>query len=103
MDASHTFRGRSMSEAVQKLKLAIGADAVIVSTRRGSDHRGRYVEITAAGGTPREAPESLPPAMGGAVGASAAYARNASSSPFAERAAWLARQMQAEMGRHHPR
>ncbi len=93
MDASHTFRGRTMSDAVQKLKLALGADAVIVSTRRGSDHRGRFVEITACGEAVDELP-ALPPAMGGARGASAAYARNANpNGSFAERAAWLARQM----------
>ena len=109
MDATHTFRGRTMSEAVQKLKQAAGPDAVIVSTRRGSDHRGGYVEITASAPAFAE-PDSMP-AMGGARGATAAYARNAGggkpaggagSGAFAERAAWLARQMRQTSQRPAP-
>lgn len=94
-----------MQEAIARLKATLGPDAVIVSTRRGSDHRGMYVEITATGSEQLTEPEA-PPALGGARGASAAYARAAapapaperapaSQRPFAERAAWLARQMAA--------
>ncbi len=127
-DETHTFRGRTMREAVHGLKGALGPDAVIVGTRRGRDPRGRYVEITAVG-RPKPAPPSAPsapsapdeaPAMGGRRGASAAYARTARATqpaelppllaalrgdppaekPFAERAAWLARQIEARTAEH---
>lgn len=103
--ALHTFRGRTMQEAVTKLKARLGPDAVIVKTTRGDDPRGRYVEITAMGEALHdEAPEPVrpaparpaataapaapaprrsyaevtddeAPALGGRLGASAAYAR----------------------------
>lgn len=115
---SHTFRGRSMQEAVRALKRTLGADAVIVGTRRGRGPEGCYVEITAVGQPLAEAGPALDvgpqPAMGGRRGASAAYAHTARSTqpaelppllaalrgepppekPFAERAAWLARQIE---------
>lgn len=140
---THTFRGRSMQDAVAKLKRTLGPAAVIVSTRRGRDQKGGFVEITAnpesaaavmerersegpAGGAPvpktpaelfAQAPAGLANlrhAMGGAKGASAAYARTAlttqskpgggpltsmikataGDNPFGERAAWLARQIE---------
>lgn len=110
--AMHTFRGRTMQEAVAKLKVTLGPDAVIVGTRRGRDHQGSFVEITATGDelSPRAGMSAAleaaaePPAMGGRRGATAAYARTAkrspgaapgggSDTPFAERAAWLARQV----------
>lgn len=127
---THTFRGRSMQEAVRGLKAALGPDAVIVGTRRGRDPRGRYVEITAVGDPrPPRAPKRAaapvadpadPPAMGGRRGASAAYARTArvtqpaelppllaalrgdppDEKPFAERAAWLARQIEVRTAEH---
>lgn len=128
-DETHTFRGRTMREAVHALKGALGPDAVIVGTRRGRDPRGRYVEITAVG-RPKPEPAPAPdppdaspteaPAMGGRRGASAAYARTARATqpaelppllaalrgdppaekPFAERAAWLARQIEARTAEH---
>jgi flagellar biosynthesis protein FlhF len=110
--ALHTFRGRTMQEAVARLKARLGPDAVIVKTHRGDDPRGRYVEITAMGPEPlapepapppaqarRPAPAPAPaakrsyadvqddtsPAMGGRQGASAAYARVArTAAPVAE-------------------
>lgn len=113
---THTFRGRSMQDAVSKLKARLGPDAVIVATRRGREPGGGYVEITAVGEPKAAAPAEPvdPPAMGGARGASAAYARAArapiatqaaelppllaalrgdapADKPFAERAAWLTR------------
>ncbi|MEZ4432978.1 MAG: flagellar biosynthesis protein FlhF [bacterium] len=119
---THTFRGRSMQDAVSKLKARLGADAVIVATRRGREPGGGYVEITAIGqpkaaAAPPAEPAD-PPAMGGARGASAAYARAArapiatqaaelppllaalrgevpAERPFAERAAWLTRLVEA--------
>ncbi len=110
--STHTFRGRTMQEAVGRLKATLGPDAVIVGTRRGRDHRGQFVEIDATGteskpnlsspGTTAAPGVAEPPAMGGRRGASAAYARTAQiapsatpdpSLPFAERAAWLARQV----------
>lgn len=131
-EQTHTFRGRSMREAVAALKGALGPDAVIVSTRRGRDPRGRYVEISAVG-RPQPAPapsaarridlvagDEPTPAMGGPRGASAAYARTARATqptalppllaalrgeppaekPFAERAAWLARQIEQRTAEH---
>jgi flagellar biosynthesis protein FlhF len=100
----HTFRGRTMQEAVARLKARLGPDAVIVKTHRGDDPRGRFVEITAMGPEPAVQPPPAPPpvrsgsapatargvapkrnyadvdddaapAMGGRQGASAAYAR----------------------------
>jgi len=140
---THTFRGRSMQEAVAKLKRTLGPSAVIVSTRRGRDQKGGFVEITAnpesaaatMARTQSESPATAAPvpknpaelfaqnpavlaqlrhAMGGAKGASAAYARTAlttqakpkagplanmikataGDNPFGERAAWLARQIE---------
>ena len=140
---THTFRGRNMREAVAKLKRTLGLSAVIVSTRRGTDQKGGFVEITANpepatlnGPPPGAAPQqqaqpvpnspaeilatapatlaSLRHAMGGSKGATAAYARTAMTTkmpskagplasiitatadgnPFADRAAWLARQIE---------
>jgi|GEM_PF-495256 len=140
---THSFRGRSMQEAVAKLKRTLGPAAVIVSTRRGRDQKGGFVEITAnpesaaatmarersgapvdAAPVPKNPAElfaqapaglaNLRHAMGGAKGASAAYARTAlttqmkaqggplatmikataGDNPFGERAAWLARQIE---------
>jgi flagellar biosynthesis protein FlhF len=96
--ALHTFRGRTMQEAVAKLKARLGPDAVIVKTHRGDDPRGRFVEITALGPEPvappppaarptasrpvapaprsyAEVADEPAPALGGRMGASAAYAR----------------------------
>lgn len=118
---THTFRGQSMQHAVARLKATLGPDAVIVGTRRGRDRGRRYVEITAVGellqrpSTPPQAAAALP-AMGGRRGASAAYEHTARATqpaelppllaalrdgpvsakkPFAERAAWLAKQIEA--------
>ena len=46
---TYTFRGRDMSEAVEQVRNTLGSDAVIVDTLRGTDHIGRFVEITANG------------------------------------------------------
>jgi len=72
----HTFRGRTMQECVARLKATLGPDAVIVKTDRGEDPRGRYVEIVALGpGEDPMAEEETVPALGGRVGAAAAYGR----------------------------
>lgn len=121
---TRTFRAHSMQAAVTDLKNTMGPDAVIVNTRRGNDRLGPYVEIVAAGTPaappgPQQSAASVAqtmdqqPAMGGRRGASAAYARTAvatqpnlqgtslseqlkgANSPFAERAAWLAKQIEA--------
>ncbi|MSP71397.1 MAG: hypothetical protein EXR76_04270, partial [Myxococcales bacterium] len=89
MSDFHTFRGRTMQEAVAKLKATLGPDAVIVKTNRGEDARGRYVEIDAQPPLPEEGPADHlaayngeeTPAMAGRVGASAAYARVARTAP----------------------
>ncbi len=89
MNDFHTFRGRTMQEAVAKLKATLGPDAVIVKTNRGEDARGRYVEIDAQPPLPEEGPADHlaayngeeAPAMAGRVGASAAYARVARTAP----------------------
>ena len=46
---TYTFRGRDMSEAVEQVRIMLGSDAVIIDTLRGTDHIGRFVEITATG------------------------------------------------------
>ena len=46
---TYTFRGRDMSEAVEQVRIMLGSDAVIIDTLRGTDHIGRFVEITANG------------------------------------------------------
>ena len=46
---TYTFRGRDMSEAVEQVRVMLGSDAVIIDTLRGTDHIGRFVEITATG------------------------------------------------------
>ena len=46
---TYTFRGRDMSEAVEQVRNTLGSDAVIIDTLRGTDHIGRFVEITATG------------------------------------------------------
>lgn len=76
------FRGRTMPEVVARLKETLGPDAVIVNTRRGRDEHGSFVEVTAhaaidAAPVVETTPGVEPPAQGGRVGASAAYARNA--------------------------
>jgi flagellar biosynthesis protein FlhF len=38
-----------MSEAVEQVRNTLGSDAVIIDTLRGTDHIGRFVEITATG------------------------------------------------------
>ncbi|MCA9540541.1 MAG: hypothetical protein KC620_16690 [Myxococcales bacterium] len=114
--STHTFRARTMQDAVARLKRTLGPDAAIISTRRGRDPRGAYVEITAIGQARAAlpSPEGEAPAMGGRRQASAAYARTALATqpaelppllaavrqhagvdkPFADRAAWLARQIE---------
>ena len=52
---TYTFQGRSMQEAVGRLKETLGPDAVIQGTRRARDKHGRYVEITA-----RPGPQGIP-------------------------------------------
>ena len=111
-----SFRGRSMQDAVNQLKEHLGADAVIVSTRRGSDRQGPFVEISARYGESARPPvQPQPrPAVGGAKRITNAYAQTAQNTkpsavsavlanlkigdsgnkPFAERAAWLASQIQ---------
>ena len=111
-DTTRVFRGRSMQEAVNQLKIELGPDAVIVGTTRGSDRQGRYVEITANIPAPVETPASTSPRMGNPL-ASAAYASTARSTipaskpsssattkdgPFADRAKWLAEQVAARAG-----
>ncbi|MEE2787642.1 MAG: hypothetical protein VX589_09905 [Myxococcota bacterium] len=124
-----SFRGRSMQDAVEQLKVHLGVDAVIVSTRRGRDKQGRFVEISARRGDSAQLPSAAgaspgpTPATGGIRKASAAYAQTAVNTrpapitsrladitlgdnkdkPFAERAAWLASQIQqrqADAGVH---
>ncbi len=111
----HTFRGRSMQEAVAVLKDQLGPDAVIVKTRRARNKDGRFVEISARRGASSSVTNAVMGRLGaaaGARGASAAYAQTAASTtpgtpagfagatvggsakPFAERAAWLASQIQ---------
>ena len=46
---TYTFRGRDMTEAVEQVRVMLGSDAVIIDTLRGTDHIGRFVEITATG------------------------------------------------------
>ena len=75
-----TFRGRSMQDAIAQLKDTLGPDAVIVSTRRGTDQQGRFVEITVAA---QAAKPPQPVAMGGRRGASAAYERTATTTAAA--------------------
>ena len=109
-----------MQDAVEQLKVHLGVDAVIVSTRRGRDKEGRFVEISARRGdagqrasTPAVPQGQMQP-TGGIRKASAAYAQTAANTrpapitsrladitlgdnkdkPFAERAAWLASQIQ---------
>ena len=111
-----SFRGRSMQDAVNQLKEQLGIDAVIVSTRRGSDKQGPFVEISARYGDSANAPvqPQARPAVGGAKRVTNAYAQTAiktspsaigaalanlkvgdsKNKPFAERAAWLASQIQ---------
>ncbi|MFN3201736.1 MAG: flagellar biosynthesis protein FlhF [Bradymonadia bacterium] len=67
MESTHNFRGRTMSEAVARLKASLGPEAVIIQTRRGRDTDGTFVEITARG--PQE------PAMAGPGSGAAAYRR----------------------------
>ena len=52
-----TFRGRDMSEAVEQVRNTLGSDAVIIDTVRGTDHIGRFVEITATGELKPQQPE----------------------------------------------
>jgi flagellar biosynthesis protein FlhF len=72
-----------MRDAVTKLKAALGAEAVIVGTRRVQDPEGGFVEIhaTAAPEAPSataHAPaEEGAAALGGLLGAAAAYRRTA--------------------------
>ncbi len=72
MPSTHSFRGRNMREAVAKLKEALGGDAVIIGTKRGTDHMGSYVEISAQGEEERRA-ERAAVARGGRRGVAAAY------------------------------
>ena len=60
---TYTFRGRDMSEAVEQVRIMLGSDAVIIDTLRGTDHIGRFVEITANGElkAPSPAQQSIPP------------------------------------------
>ena len=56
---TYTFRGRDMTEAVEQVRVMLGSDAVIIDTLRGTDHIGRFVEITATGelkSAPAESP-----------------------------------------------
>jgi len=103
------FRGRSMQDAINQLKIDLGPDAVIVGTTRGSDRQGRYVEITAT--RPIESAPSQSKSSNPLV--SAAYANTAKvtspiattagaipdgTGPFADRAKWLAEQVAARAG-----
>jgi flagellar biosynthesis protein FlhF len=103
------FRGRSMQDAINQLKLDLGPNAVIVGTTRGSDRQGRYVEITAT--RPIEPAQSQSKSSNPLV--SAAYANTAKvtspiattagaipdgTGPFADRAKWLAEQVAARAG-----
>lgn len=110
-DDLHTFRGRTMQDAVNLLKESLGADAVIVKTRRARDKNGRFVEITARP-SPLAIAATTAVAGAGPKGVTAAYAQTAAitsqlqatgfagatvggpAKPFAERAAWLASQIQ---------
>ena len=65
---TYTFRGRDMTEAVEQVRVMLGSEAVIIDTLRGTDHIGRFVEITATGelrtassGAPQGAPHSHEP------------------------------------------
>jgi flagellar biosynthesis protein FlhF len=53
-----------MSEAVEQVRNTLGSDAVIIDTLRGTDHIGRFVEITATGElkAPAESQPYPPPA-----------------------------------------
>ena len=103
------FRGRSMQDAINQLKIDLGPDAVIVGTTRGSDREGRYVEITAT----RPVPSASVPVKSSNPLVSAAYANTAKvtspiattagaipdgTGPFADRAKWLAEQVAARAG-----
>lgn len=103
------FRGRSMQDAINQLKIDLGPDAVIVGTTRGSDREGRYVEITAT----RPAPSETAAVRSSNPLVSAAYANTAKvtspvattagaipdgTGPFADRAKWLAEQVAARAG-----
>lgn len=103
------FRGRSMQDAINQLKMDLGPDAVIVGTTRGSDRQGRYVEITAT----RPMSSSPKPPKSSNPLVSAAYANTAKvtspiattagaipdgTGPFADRAKWLAEQVAARAG-----
>ena len=74
------FRGRSMQDAINQLKIELGPDAVIVGTTRGSDREGRYVEITAT----RPVQSETAPVRSSNPLVSAAYANTAKvTSPIA--------------------
>ena len=107
--ATSVFRGRSMQDAINQLKIELGPDAVIVGTTRGNDRDGRYVEITATN-TPRNQTASARranPLVSAAYQQTARTTSTASTipsvstgqtGPFADRAKWLAEQVAARAG-----
>ncbi|MBF0424246.1 MAG: flagellar biosynthesis protein FlhF [Magnetococcales bacterium] len=64
-DKVSTFRARDMREALQQVKDALGADAVILSTRSLREKGGAFIEVTACpnpnAGGPVPPPADTPP------------------------------------------
>ncbi|MBF0134923.1 MAG: flagellar biosynthesis protein FlhF [Magnetococcus sp. DMHC-1] len=59
-DKVSTFRARDMREALQQVKEALGADAVILSTRSIREKNGAFIEVTACPNPNADGPVPVP-------------------------------------------